>query len=78
VFAFDVAPDRSSAAVSVAGWRDDGLSHVEVMEHKRGTGWVVDYLAERVERHQPAAVVFCDEKVPAASLVTSWRTPGCR
>lgn len=68
VVVFDVAPDRSSAAVCVAGNRDDGLSHVEVMEHKRGTGWVVDYLAGRVARHQPMAVLY-DEKSPAASLV---------
>jgi hypothetical protein len=76
VFAFDVAPDRSSAAVSVAGWRDDGLAHLEVVEHKRGTpGWVVDYLAERVERHQPAGV-FCDERSPASSLVTALEQAG--
>jgi hypothetical protein len=78
MFAFDVAPDRLSAAVTAAGWRDDGLAHVEVMEHKRGTpGWVVEYLAERVERHQPAGV-FCDERSPAASLVTALENAGVR
>jgi hypothetical protein len=77
VFVFDVSPDRSSAAVSMAARRDDGLSHVEVMEHKRGTGWVVDYLAERVERHQPAGV-FCDEKGPAGSLIEELENRGVR
>jgi hypothetical protein len=68
VFAFAVSEDRSSAAVAVAAKRDDGLDHVEVMRHKRGTGWVEDWLVERVERHQPAAVV-CRERSPAASLI---------
>jgi hypothetical protein len=77
VFVFDVSPERTSAAVAVAGVRDDGLSHVEVIEHKRGTGWIVDYLAERVERHQPAGV-FCDGKSPAASLIEQLEDRGVR
>lgn len=77
VFVFDVSPERTSAAVSLAAKRDDGLGHVEVMEHKRGTGWVVDYLVDRVERHQPAAVL-CDEKSPAASLVSSLENRGVK
>lgn len=75
VFVFDVSPERSSAAVSMAARRDDGLKHVEVMEHKRGTGWVADWLAERVERHGPAAVLYAD-KSPAASLVTEIENRG--
>jgi hypothetical protein len=69
VFVFDVSPDRSSGCVSVAARRDDGLGHVEVMEHKRGTGWMVDWLEDRVGTHSPAAVLY-EEKSPAASLVT--------
>jgi hypothetical protein len=77
VFVLDVSPERSSAAIAVAGKRDDGLSHVEVAEHKRGTGWVGDWLAERVERHQPAAVLY-DDKSPAASLVNDLEARGVR
>jgi hypothetical protein len=75
VFAFDVSPDRSSAAVGVAGFRDDGLAHVEIAEHKRGTGWLVDYLAERVAKHHPSAVV-CAQRSPAASMVTALENAG--
>jgi hypothetical protein len=75
VFSFDVSPDRSSAAVCMAAKRDDGLDHVEVMEHKRGTGWLVDYLVERSERHDPLAVI-CDEKGPAASFVEELKDAG--
>lgn len=47
VYALDVAPDRSSAAVGVAGLRVDGLVHVEVADWRPGTGWVVDWFVAR-------------------------------
>lgn len=68
-FAFDVTPDRSYASVCVAGKRSDGLWHTEVMKRERGTGWVVEYLQERVEKHRPEQVI-CDGSGPAASLLT--------
>lgn len=75
VFVFDVTPDRSGTCVSVAGNRDDGLAHSEVMEHRRGTGWLAGWLADRVQSHEPAAVL-CDEKGPAASLIPELREAG--
>lgn len=68
VFAFDVAPDRSQASIAVAGNRADGAPHVEVVDSKRGTGWVVARLVQLVERHQASAVV-CDGIGPASSLL---------
>jgi hypothetical protein len=44
-FAADVTPDRSAAAIGVAGNRLDGLGHVEVV-HRPGTGWVGPRLVE--------------------------------
>jgi hypothetical protein len=67
-FAFDVTPDRSAASIGIAGRRKDGLAHVEVIEHRRGTGWVVGRLIELVEKHEAASVV-CDNSSPAAALV---------
>lgn len=67
-FAFDVSPNRSTASISVAGKRPDGLGHIEVVEHRKGTGWVVDRLAELVDRHD-CVPSRCDSKGPAASLV---------
>jgi len=74
VFFFDVAPDRSGAAIAVAGMRDDGLSHVEVVEHKRGTGWVPARLKGLVEKHAPAAVLYTGKA--AGSLVTDLESEG--
>jgi hypothetical protein len=68
VFNFDVTPDRSAGAIGVAGWRADKRSHVEVVEHKRRTGWIVDRMVELVRDHKPLAVV-CDASGPAASLL---------
>lgn len=67
-FAFDVSPNRERAAIGVAGKRRDGLSHVETIEHRKGTGWLVERLIELGHKHSPIAVV-CDGKSPAASLV---------
>ena len=67
-FAFDVTPDRSWSSIDVAGPREDGNWHVEVVDHHRGTGWVVDRLVELNAQHSPIAIV-CDGAGPAASLV---------
>jgi hypothetical protein len=66
-FAFDVAEDRTSASISVAARRDDGLFHVEVIDQKRGTEWVVARLVELEDKHQPEAILY-DATGPAASL----------
>lgn len=67
-FAFDVPPDRSSASIGVAGTRPDGLPHIEVIEARRGTGWVVARLAELHSAHKSIGLV-CDGASPAASLI---------
>jgi phage terminase large subunit-like protein len=70
--AFDVTPDRSRAAIGVAGTRDDGRAHVEVIDHRRGTGWVAQRLAELQDRHDVAGI-WCDERSPAAALLKGMR-----
>lgn len=47
----DVSPERSFAAISVAAQRDDKLIHIETVEHRPGTDWVVERLAELVLNH---------------------------
>jgi hypothetical protein len=47
-FVLDVAPNRSWASIAVAGFRKDGLPHVEItsrkglVDHRPGVDWVVD------------------------------------
>jgi hypothetical protein len=67
-FAVDASPDRRRASIAAAGFRDDELAHVEIVEHRAGTGWVVDRLVELRDRHAPLAIVL-DGRGPAASLI---------
>jgi hypothetical protein len=74
-FAADVTPERSHAAVAVAGLRADGLGHGEVVDHRPGTGWVVGRLVELHERWQPCAIVV-DDTGPAGSLIAPLEAAG--
>lgn len=67
-FAVDVTPDRRNASIAVAGNRPDGLQHVELVQTGRGTGWLVDRLAELCKGHAALGVVV-DQMSAAASLV---------
>jgi Phage Terminase len=74
-FAADVTPERSHAAVAVAGGRLDGLGHGEVVDHRPGIGWVVPRLVELAGRWQPCAVVV-DPTGPAGSLIAPLEAAG--
>ncbi len=66
--AVDVSPDRSWSAISAAGLRADGKLQIELLQHRRGTGWVVEWIAGRVAKHGITRVVL-DAKGPAGSLL---------
>jgi hypothetical protein len=74
-FAADVTPERSHAAIAVAGRRGDGLGHGEVVDHRPGTGWVVGRLVELVGRWRPCAVVV-DDTGPAGNLIAPLEAAG--
>jgi hypothetical protein len=57
----------SPSAIAAAGRRADGLHHVEIVEHRPGTGWLVDELVGICERNKPTAVLY-DERSPAAAV----------
>jgi len=68
-FGIDVAPDRSTASIAASGGRPDGRVHVELVDRRDGTDWVVSRMGELVERWRPVAVAI-DPGAPAGSLVT--------
>lgn len=74
-FAIDVTPDRSMASIAVAGAREDGLIHIEVVDHRSGTGWVVDRVKQLIERWSPCAVAL-DPGGPAGSLMADFDEAG--
>lgn len=51
VYGLDVTPDRSRAAVGVAGARVGGGYLVEVIESRPGTRWVPEFVAEVYQRN---------------------------
>lgn len=55
--AIDVAPDQSTAAVSLAGQRADERWHVELDEHRTGADWVPAWVEARAKKNQLHAVV---------------------
>ncbi|MFE2997992.1 hypothetical protein ACFXG4_23645 [Nocardia sp. NPDC059246] len=64
--AVDISPDRSQASMAIAGLRPDGMHHVELIENRRGTEWIISYLTSLVAEWAPSAVVVDG---PASSLI---------
>ena len=69
VFAVDATPERTHAAVAVAGRRADGFGHIEIADARPGTGWLLDRITELQRTHRPAAWVL-DPASAAGSLIT--------
>jgi hypothetical protein len=74
VFGIDVSWDRSTAYVSVAGFREDGLPHVEVVAQRVGTDWVVPWLLERRDTEGLAGLVIQAKGAPVSSLLDDLKT----
>lgn len=76
VMGLDVNPERSWASIGVAGRRVDGLAHVEVVDRRPGTAWIVERVVEVTSRWN------CDLRVdgasPASSLIPELRAAGVR
>lgn len=66
--AVDVTPDRLHAAIGVAGFRADDLAHLEVVDHRAGTSWVVARVVEIRKNQGIDTPVYLDDKGPAGSL----------
>jgi phage terminase large subunit-like protein len=57
VVAVDVSPGSKSAAIALAGVRDE-LLYVSIVEHGEGTDWLVDAVERVVEEFDASEVVF--------------------
>lgn len=72
--ALDVAPLNTTASLSVAGAREDGRRHVEVVKNQRGTGWVVDALTKLNETDP--CIVLLDPAGAAGALLPDIEAAG--
>jgi phage terminase large subunit-like protein len=68
-FAIDVTPERSYSAIAAAGWRSDGRLHGEIVDHRAGTGWLVDRVVELAAKHKPHRVTLDAGAAAGALLV---------
>lgn len=74
-FAFEVSVDRRWAVIASAGVSSAGGVHVELVDNRRQTGWVVDRLIELRDRHRPAAIL-CHPSGPAGGLLPECERKG--
>lgn len=77
VLAFDISPLRESASIAIYSVRPDGIGHVEVIEHRSGTSWLVDRIAQLKERYKPIAIAL-DAKGPAGTELLELEKRGIR
>jgi hypothetical protein len=67
--AVDIAPNRDWAAIGLYGLRDDGLGHLQVVDFRPGTDWIVDRLVELRDALDPVGIGM--GRGTAASLKTA-------
>jgi phage terminase large subunit-like protein len=68
VLAIDTSHNRGMTYLAVAGYRDDGIPHCEVIMKRANTEWVVDTVAEKLA-FTPDAVIVQGRGAPASSLI---------
>ncbi|NUT53691.1 MAG: terminase [Saccharothrix sp.] len=66
--AVDITPDRQYACIAVYSVREDGLEHVEVVDHQAGVNWLPARLKQLRDRHNPIAIAI-DAKGPGGALL---------
>jgi hypothetical protein len=71
----DVNWDRTWGAISVGGIRQDGLAQGAVIDHRRGTGWIVNRCFELLDE-SPDALFVVDARGPAAPLIAEMEERG--
>jgi hypothetical protein len=76
--AVDVAPRGEHTSICIAGLRGDGQRHVELIDYRPGTQWVVDRLQVLAQRWKPVAIGV-DDKGPSGELLQKLLEAGfCR
>lgn len=71
VFCVEVARDRSSASIAVAGYRPDGNIHVELAAQRTGTYWVKKWIEQRQDDPNLIGVALQGKGAPVSSFLSS-------
>jgi hypothetical protein len=56
--AVDIAPKRDFAAIAMYGLREDGLGHLQLVDYRPGTDWIVERLLELSRALNPIAIAM--------------------
>lgn len=75
VFAVDVNPERSAAAIASAGIREDGKVHTKVVDFREGAQWTIARIVDLHYRYNPAAILL-DPSGPVGSIVAELKDNG--
>ena len=68
-FAVDVSQDRAWSSIGMASVREDGRVHLEVIDRRAGTAWVVPALTRLHKLWDPLVVAIASSGAPAGSLI---------
>ncbi|TFE42579.1 terminase [Streptomyces sp. ICN441] len=74
--AVDVSQDRKSSSIGVAIKRPDGTVHLELVDRRPGTDWVVPALVRLHRLWDPLVVAVGSSGAPAGSLIDDLETAG--
>jgi len=69
VLTWELSWNREFGAIGVAGYRADGIPHVELVDYRAGPDYIPGRIGELTAKHQIAAVVF-NPGGPGASMLT--------
>jgi hypothetical protein len=72
--AVDIAPERDYAAIGLYGLRSDGIGHMQLLDYRPGTDWVIERLLEWRQVLDPVAVGM--GRATAASLELDLKNEG--
>jgi len=73
VYCVDIAWDRSTTRIAIAGFRPDGKVHSEVIASRPGTEWVIPWLESPDRTRTPDGVVWQVNGAPVSSLTDDFR-----
>lgn len=68
VACLDLSWNRSTAHVGIAGYREDGLPHVEVVASRAGTDWIVPWFTDEAKPYRKTWPIVVQVGSPAWSL----------
>jgi hypothetical protein len=76
-FSISIEPGQAWATISAAGQRDDGLFHIGVVEHARGTNWILKSAGQWNEQ-VPGAEWVADPRADWGNLLAELEEAGIR